>query len=176
MVPILVGMWFAAPSFLPMYWWTKVDLNAIARSSGIPRSQLETLFDLRVRYEPRGEGDPLPWQIINMTPAWVSVYPNAESEEALLVRCTLLSQNDGQPPSTTFINSTYKDRYFKVKGYRLPPGTNGSNAKHPVVIYERMSLETMGITDADSTRTMVKMWESEDLWQDRDDGWEAPVP
>ena len=166
-VPILIGAYFASFSFLPMYWWTKVDLAKISASSGISQSSLETKYELEMRYNPRGEGDPLPWQIITMKPAWA-----AEDEAELLVRCTFISQNDGQPPSTTFINNTFKDRYFKVTACRLPPGSLGFNAKRPVVIYERMSLEKMSITDAIQNQSAVQVWESDDLWDKRDDGWE----
>lgn len=173
-VPILIGAWFAAPAFLPMYWWTTVDLDKISTASGIPKSKLETVFSMELRYEPRGEGDPMPWQIISMNPTWTSVHPDSESEEELLVRCTFLSQNDGKPPSTTFINNTYKDRYFKAKAYRLPPGSLGQNGKRPVVLYERLALDKMSIPDADRARSIVAGWENDDTWPDRDDGWVAP--
>jgi hypothetical protein len=174
MVPILVGAWFALPFFAPMYLWTKVDLRAIAAAKSVPESALATKFDLQVRYNPRGDGDPLPWQIISMAPTFQSVYPNAEDEQELLVRCTFISGNDGKPPSTTFINNTFKDRYFRCKGIRLPPGSLGFNAKRPVVVYDRMSLSTMSITDADMTMRSVSSWETDDEWEDRDDGWSPP--
>ena len=173
-VPILIGLWFVLPMFLPMYLWTKVDLRRISGSSGTSEAALATTFTMRVRYEPRGEGDPLPWQIIDSSPTWKSVHTTAEDETELLVRCTFISGNDGEAPGTKFINSTYKDRYYKVEALRLPPGTLGHNSKRPVVIYDRMSLLLMGITDADMTRRTIQDWENDDLWTERDDGWEAP--
>lgn len=175
MVPILIGLWFALPMFLPMYLWTKVNLGAIARAKDVPQSALETKFKLRVRFNPRGEGDPLPWQIIDSDPAWKTVHPVQEDESELLVRCTFVSANDGAPPGTAFINSTYKDRYWKVEGLRLPPGVLGFNAKRPVVIYDRMSMEKMDISTADGTQRTISNWENDDTWPERDDGWEPPA-
>ncbi len=174
LIPCLIGAWFAAPNFLPMFWWTKVDLPAIASANSIPLATLSTQFDIEVRYNPRGEGDPVPWQIITMKPAWNTLYPKAEDEELALIRCTFISQNDGEPPSTTFINSTFKDRYFKAKAVRLPPGTLGFNAKRPVVIYERMALEKMSIGEAMRSQDTVIKWDNDDEWQGRDDGWSPP--
>lgn len=174
MVPILIGAWFALPMFAPMYLWTKVDLGRIATAKGIDKAKLETQFQMQVRYHPRGEGDPLPWQIIRMTPEWASVHPGQEDEAELLVRCTFVSGNDGAPPSTTFINNTFKDRYFTVTGIRLPPGSLGFNAKRPVVVYNQLDLSKMSITDADMTQRTIGAWESDDEWEDRDDGWRAP--
>ena len=71
LIPCLIALWFALPMFLPMFLWTKVDLAAIAASKNVPQSKLETKFKLSVRYHPRGEGDPLPWQIIDSTPPWI---------------------------------------------------------------------------------------------------------
>ncbi len=175
LVPCLIGIWFALPMFLPMFLWTKVDLRAISTSSGIPEAKLGTKFKMRVRYNPRGEGDPMPWQIIDSTPAWADVAGPEQDETELLVRCTFVSANDGGPPGTAFINSTFKDRYFKVDTIRLPPGTLGFSAKRPVVVYDRMSLEKMDISGADMAQRSVQSWENDDLWPDRDDGWSPPT-
>lgn len=174
MVPILVGVWFALPMFAPMYLWTKVDLRQISTQFKTDHTRLSTSFQMQVRYSPRGEGDPLPWQIISMTPSWNTVYPEAEDEEKLLVRCSFISGNDGLPPATTFINGTFKDRYYKVTGLRLPPGALGFNAKRPVVVYDRLNLERMSITDADMNQRSVSSWENDDDWPERDDGWSPP--
>ncbi|MCS6971111.1 MAG: hypothetical protein NZ552_08915 [Planctomycetes bacterium] len=173
-VPILVGVWFALPMFLPMYLWTKVDFRQLAQRYQLPEEALRTKFRMRVRYEPRGEGDPLPWQIIDMQPAWNTVYPKAEDETEVLVRCTFISANDGQPPSTMMIGNTYKDRYWTVEGWRLPPGALGHHPKRPVVVYDPLSKDQMDIATADMTRMTVQRWESDDLWPERDDGWEPP--
>lgn len=174
MVPILVGAWFALPMFAPVFLWTKVDLRKISSTTKVDESRLKTQFKLNVRYNPRGEGDPLPWQIISMEPAWKEVYPEQEDEAELLVRCTFVSGNDGRPPGTAFINSTFKDRYFRATGLRLPPGSLGFNAKRPVVVYNQLDLAKMSITDADGTQRNVSGWENDDEWDERDDGWKPP--
>lgn len=174
MVPLLIGAWFALPMFAPMYLWTKVDLGRIASASGVERAKLETQFQMQVRYHPRGEGDPLPWQIISMAPEWKSVHPGQEDEAEILVRCTFVSGNDGTPPGTAFINNTFKDRYFRVTGIRLPPGSLGFNAKRPVVVYNQLDLSKMSISDADMAQRTVSAWENDDEWEERDDGWRPP--
>lgn len=174
MLPVLIGLWFALPMFLPMYTWTKVDLGSISRATNVPQTALQTKFKLQVRYNPRGEGDPLPWQIIESEPAWNAVHPSQDDEANLLVRCSFISGNDGAPPSTTFINSTYKDRYWKVEALRLPPGVLGFNGKRPVVIYDAMSLQRMDIGAADLAQRSISGWENDDLWPERDDGWVPP--
>ena len=174
LVPCLIGLWFALPMFIPVYLWTKVNLRQIASANSVPEASLATKFKMRVRYNPRGEGDPMPWQIIDSTPEWKVVYPQQEDEAELLVRCTFISGNDGAPPATTFINNTFKDRYYKVEGLRLPPGSLGFNGKRPVVVYNRMSLERMDISNADMTQRTVLSWENDDLWLARDDGWSPP--
>jgi hypothetical protein len=173
-VPILIGMWFAAPMFLPMFKWTKIDIEALSKKTGIPKEVLGTEYTMKVRYQPRGEGDPLPWQIIESSPTHDALYPEAESEEGVLVRCTFISANDGQPPSTTFINSTWKDRYWKCVALRLPAGSLGFNAKRPVVVYNRLDLTCLDISNAEQAHRMAGEMESDDDWRERDDGYEPP--
>lgn len=174
-IPCLIGVWFVLPFFLPMYLWTKIDLVRISATSNIPKDKLETRFTMKVRYHPRGEGDPIPWQIIEMNPRWQDIYPEAESEDQLLVRCVYISANDGESPSTAFINATFKDRYFTVKALRLPPGSLGHNPKRPVVVYDRMSMDKMDISTADGTQRTIQAWENDDEWEARDDGWSPPA-
>ena len=171
-IPILVAAWFAAPTFLPMYRWMDVNLRKIAQDSGLSETAVATEYTLTVRYNPRGEGDPLPWQIITCSPAYHTINAKVEDETQVLVRCTYVSANDGKPPSTAFINSTYKDRYYTTKGLRLPPGSLGFNAKRTVVVYNPLDMVRMDITLANSTQLEIKAWESDDDWNDRDDGYQ----
>lgn len=175
-IPILVGAWFAAPIFLPMYRWFDVDLRGISRTLRIPEKTLATEFKLEVRYNPRGDGDPAPWQILDTQPAWSTLYPGEDNdEEKLLVRCQMLSANDGKPPATTFINNTYQDRYFHVTGLRLPPGSlPGQVAKRPVLIYRPLDMTKMTINEGQGWRSNVAQWENDDDWENRDDGWRPP--
>jgi hypothetical protein len=174
LIPLLIAAWFAAPMFVPIYRWTKVDLPKLATATGSSEAQLGTWYQMQLRYAPRGEGDPLPWQIISSQPPYEQVYPDAIPEDLLLVRCTLRSANTGEAPGTTFINSSWKDHYYTAKALRLPPGTLGSNPKRPLVIYEALDFKRMDVTGADNARRTVLNWESDDLWADRDDGWSPP--
>jgi hypothetical protein len=173
-IPILIAAWFAAPTFMPVYRWLHVDLKAISATSGIPEAQLATEYAMRVRYNPRGEGDPLPWQIISCNPPYPISNPE-EDETNVLVRCNFLSGNDGTAPGTTFINNTYKDRYYNVKALRLPPGSQGCKNKRPVVVYVALDFVRMDITGASSSQQEVAGWETDDEWEERDDGWKAPA-
>lgn len=172
-IPILIAAWFAAPTFLPMYRWMSVNLKSIASATNTPEAQLATEYSMRVRYNPRGEGDPLPWQIISCNPPYPIKNQN-EDETEVLVRCNFISGNDGTPPSTTFINGTWKDRYYNVKAMRLPPGCLGMKNKRPVVVYNALDLVRMDITSADSAQREIARWETDDEWPERDDGWKAP--
>lgn len=175
-VPMLIGAWFAAPIFLPMYRWFHVDLKTISRQTKIAEATLATQFKLKVRYNPRGEGDPVPWQIIDSQPAFASLYPGDDNdEEKLLVRCQMISANDGQSPSTTFINATYQDRYYSVVALRLPPGSlPGFSAKRPILVYNQLDLQKLNISEANALRGGVASWENDDEWPARDDGWSPP--
>lgn len=172
-IPILIAAWFAAPTFLPMYRWLSVDLKAIAATSGTSESQLATEYTMQLRYNPRAEGDPLPWQILHCNPPYPITNPD-EDETNVLVRCNLLSGNDGTAPGTTFINNTYKDRYYNAKALRLPPGSLGIKNKRPVVVYNALDFSRMDITGADTSQREVAGWDKDDEWPERDDGWNAP--
>jgi hypothetical protein len=173
LIPILIGAWFAAPTFLPMFRWLHVDLKEIARTTNVPEAQLAIEYTMQVRYNPRGEGDPLPWQILSCNPTYPIANPD-EDETNVLVRCNLLSGNDGTPPGTMTINNTFKDRYYNAKALRLPPGTLGRTNKRPVVVYNALDFTRMDITGADTAQRTVNTWENDNDWPERDDGWKAP--
>lgn len=176
LVPITIAIWFAAPIFLPIYRWLHINPAVIARATGKPEKAVATIYKFRLVYNPRGEGDPVPWQIINSDPPFGTVYPGPDNdEEKLLVRCVLISANDGKPPGTAFINTTYMDRYYNATGLRLPPGSlPGLPAKRPIVVYTPLDMSRMTITDAGTWRNESSRWENDDQWQDRDDGWSPP--
>jgi hypothetical protein len=172
-IPILIVIWFLLPLFLPMYEWMNIDVQAIAQQTGKPVEQLQKELKLSVRYNPRGDGDPMPWQIITSDPQWAVVDPQAEDENRVLVRCTFLSARTGEPPGTTFINNTFKDRYYNATAIRLPPGALGQNAKRPVVIYR--TLDKMDVTKAMQTMSATDQgFENDDTWEERDDGFRKP--
>jgi hypothetical protein len=174
-VPLLAVAWFLAPLALPVWRWQNMDFLQLAKKTGMKEGELKREFDMRVRYQPRGAGDkdPTPYQIISMDPPWASVDDKNNDEDHLLVRCTFISDRSGNPPSTLFLGSTFKDRYFKVHGWRFPPGTFGFNKTRPVVVYQGDSIEKMSIAEADVIHNEIGLgqvkWANDDT--DIDDGF-----
>lgn len=174
-IPILVGVWFALPWFLPMWRWQNVDTEKISRehsAEGVTKKQLETSIDFLVWYHPRkAKGDPSPFQIVSATPAWKGLGEKYEDEEKLLVRATVISERDGEPISKIWIGVAEEDHFFKIKGWRFPPGSFGKAKGRPVIVYDGYSLEKIDIGFALTTHAEVKGWETDDNWADRDDGF-----
>jgi hypothetical protein len=171
-VPLLLLAWFLAPMALPVWRWQNMDFLKLSKSLNQPEAALKREFDMQVRYHPRSDNDPCPYQIIRMEPAWASVDDKNNDEDHVLVRCTFISDRSGSAPSQLFIGSTYKDRYFKVHGWRFPPGSFGFNKFRPVVIYRGDSIEKMSIGNAevlDNELTMGQVkWANDD--KEIDDG------
>jgi hypothetical protein len=177
LIPILAALWYAAPWFLPMWRWQNVDFEEIARKNaeaGYTQKKLEQEFDFLVYYNPRGgrgSKDPCPFQIITMTPTWKSVYPNGIDEFELLVRISLVDDRDGNPIDKIWVGSIAEEGFFKIQGWRLPPGSCGKPKGRPVVVYKGLSMEKLDLSKAISLMGEVKSRENDDLWEERDDGW-----
>lgn len=182
LIPILIAAWFAAPWVLPVWYWQNVDIEAIARDhakDGYTKESLGREFEWIVWYNPRGgrgSKDPCPFQIYQSNPPWKSVYPNATDEHELMVRVSLLSENDGEPISKIWIGVTPEEAFFKIKGYRYPPGTLGKPKGRPVLLYKPMSLEKIDINQGVPMVSIARGWENDDEWEDRDDGFTPPSP
>lgn len=169
LAPLLVVAWFAAPLVLPIWRWRHLDLPKLSADTHVPIRELAQEYDVLMRYHPRKvEGDPCPWQIISSDPTWLSVDDQHADEDHLLVRCTFISECDGKPPSKLFLGSgSYKDRYWRAKALRLPPGSYGFNKKRPVVVYRRGTLEKCDFTqsqvlEADCTGVGTEKYENDD--------------
>jgi hypothetical protein len=177
---ILLGIigFFIAPMFLPMWRWRNLDFHQLATDKKVDEGLLKQEYLVKFRYAPRGNNDedPCPFQILTMTPAWNSFEPDKrENEDHLLVRCTVISDKTGAPPSALIIGGSYKDRYFTAKCWRLPPGSFGKPSGRPVLLYRSLTLDKVSYGDADMLDTELRRggnWESDDLWEDRDDGWD----
>ncbi|MBA2479565.1 MAG: hypothetical protein H0V44_02800 [Planctomycetes bacterium] len=165
-IPLLLLAWFLAPMALPMWRWQNMDFPKLSKSLNLPEATLKREFDMQVRYHPRAENDPMPFQLIRMEPPWASVDDKNEDEDHMLVRCTFISDRSGQPPSSLFIGSTYKDRYFKIHGWRFPPGAFGFSKARPVIIYRGDSIEKISIGNAEVLDNELGMgqvkWENDD--------------
>lgn len=182
LIPIVMAAWFAAPWVLPMWRWQNLDVEAIARehqSKGYTKDKLATEFEWIVYYNPRGgrsSGDPCPYQIYQSTPAWKSIYPDEADEHELMVRATVISEQDGEPISKMWVGVTGGESFFTVKGWRLPPGSLGKPNGRPVLVFQGFSLAKVDISKGISMASQAKMWENDDLWEERDDGFSPPTP
>ncbi len=187
LIPIGIGVWYLLPFALPMYRWTKVDFAKIAQATNQSAERLQTAYTMIVRYHPRGDGDPAPWQIVSSAPAWRDGDPEHRPDEfEVLVRCRLINDHNGKPPSEFVIGSSgpndWKERYFRVIGWRFEGNAAlslpGPQSPRPVILYQGFSLERLPVREAMLTRGSIedrpKDWLSDDTWPERDDQWEAP--
>ncbi len=173
LIPIAIAVWFAAPFVLPVYRWQNVDFQVLAKQYDIPESELRTEFSMVVFYHPRVgvANDPSPFQIVECTPTWKSINPKNIDEALptpLLVRCTVISDKDGEPISKLWIHNLPSERFFKVRAWRLPPGALGKNAKRPVILFS--SFENTDANYGVPHAQAVQTWENDDHMRDRDDG------
>lgn len=166
-----------SPLFLPRWRWENIDPHweRLATAAKLPVAKLQTQYDIVVRYKPRGDKDPVPWQIITCTPA---VDPENEVEFQR-VRVTLISDRTGEPPSALRLGSlNYRDIFFKGKAWRFPPGTlpasMGFNRVRPVFLYEASTFDKLDSNEAFRMDGEMK----EPKWTDDDaeieDGYRAP--
>ncbi|MFM2091940.1 MAG: hypothetical protein RLZZ127_2429 [Planctomycetota bacterium] len=182
LIPVAVIIYYIATLFLPVWFWRNVDFQALAAQTGIPEAKLRTEYQMVIRYHPRGAGDPVPFQILNMTPAWADVDPNHEDETNVAVRVSLKGDRSGEPISDLILGSGgpngYRDRYFKVTAYRLPGGLFQTPPTRPLVIYKAQSLQKLDVSGAIQWDTQLKSreWGDDDGWEGRADGWMPPQP
>jgi hypothetical protein len=177
LIPFGIVAWFGAPFLLPVYRWQNVDFTALSKQYDIPETALRTEFSMVVFYHPRAgvTNDPSPFQIVECTPAWKSIYP-MDIDEAqptpLLVRCTLIGDKDGEPISKLWIHNQPEERFFKIRCWRLPPGALGKNAKRPVLLYSSFELVDLnyGVPKAGTIAGL----ENDDHMRERDDGIGPP--
>jgi hypothetical protein len=175
-IPILIGVWFALPWFLPMWRWQNVDTEKIARehaAEGVTKAQLETPIEFLIWYNPRDKAkkDPSPYQIVSAKPEWKTMGEKFEDEHDLLVRATVISERDGEPISKMWVSVNADENFFKIKGWRFPPGSFGKPKGRPVIVYDGFSLEKADIGTGQTTRATVQGWETDNDWADRDDGF-----
>jgi len=145
LLPLLAGAYYMAPLLLPVWRWENIRWEEQARALGVSEEKLRQPYDIVFRHSERGPGDPLPWQLLEMTPAWEG---GEEPEAEVAVRATIVSDRSGNPVSSLSLGSGhYKDRYFKAKAWRFKPGSFGFNPHRPVIVFDAMSLEKAGISE-----------------------------
>jgi hypothetical protein len=177
LIPILIAAWYAAPWFLPMWRWQNVDFEQLARDhakDGYTLERLQTEFEMVVWYNPRKKSasDPCPWQIVTCTPALKSVYPDGVDEDKLLVRVSLINDQDGLGISDLWIGHNPEERLFKITGWRLPPGSFGKPPGRQVVLFKGMSMTKIDLSVGVSMAMEAKTMEHDDDWEERYDGFE----
>ena len=178
-IPMGALAWFIAPWFMPVWRWQNLDFAAMAKEhekEKLTESILRTEYDMLVWYSPRKPGDPIPFLIVSCNPPIHTVWPDYtnESTPPLLVRATVVSERDGEPISKIWVGATPEERFFKIRGWRLPPGSLGKPQKRQVVVYQGFSLEKLDIGLGVQKRSDIQGWERDDNpreWPERDDGF-----
>lgn len=144
-VPVLIIAWLISDLFLPVWRWQNVDWAKMARELKMSEEQVRQPRLATLTWRPRGEKDPVPWQLINLSPPW-----GEGEEDRLLVRCSLISERTGTPPSALHTGSGHRrDRFFTAKVWRFPNGSFGLNAYRPVLVYDAWSFDKCDVTAAE---------------------------
>ena len=182
LIPLLFAGWYAAPWVLPVWAWQNVDFEKIAKdyaSEGYTKEKLEKKYEMVVWYNPRRKGstgeDPCPFQIYSCTPPLKADYPESIDENSpskLLVRVSLVSDQNGGEISSVWIGVTPAERFFKITGYRLPPGSLNKPKGRQVILFEGMSMTKIEINQGMSMSMDAKTLENDDDFEDRFDGFE----
>ena len=180
-VLIVIGTIFYNVShlFLPRYRWVSVNFEEIAQKAtarGMPTTadKLRTKFDVEFGYYPRGkkpDQDPNPWVLLKMTPAWHEFTGNDDdSEVGIARRAIIISDRTGEPLSGFALGSgQFKDRYFRAKAWRFPPGSLGKSSDRPIILVEAMELEKFDIGAAEVINAALR---DPTQWTPDDDGYE----
>lgn len=184
-VLVVIGTiaWFLAPWFLPVYRWLHVDFEKIAaqaKTNGyhVTTEQVSTIYKVEFAYLPRHKTDPRPFVLLKMDPPYYDIVPDDDwsvDEDGLLLRCTVINDREGKPPSEFYYGSgQFKDRYFKAEAWRLPPKSLGlSTGDRPVILYNAMTLEKLSIGEAQGRQGRV---DDPRLSIPDEDGWAPPEP
>jgi hypothetical protein len=172
--PVLILMWFLAPLALPIWRWRNLDFDKLSKDFNVPVTELKTEYSVTLYYHPRTQTDPMPWQMLDLNPTWLSINDKHNDETGELIRCTLMSERDGTGPSKFFLGSgSYRDIFWKAKIWRLPPGSFGKNKFRPVVVYKAFELEKCDMTECEVLQSEMqnrgtRSWTNDD--KDVDDG------
>ena len=133
-----------------------------------------------VLYNPRkkSSNDPCPYQIYECKPPLKQIYPEADDEDMLLVRVSLVDDMNGRPGvSDLWIGHNPSERLFKITGWRLPPGalsevTGNRATGRQVVLFKGNSMSKIELNQGVSMAQAAAAMENDDDWDGRFDGWE----
>ena len=169
---VLLGIGYAiSPLFLPRWRWSNIEpyWETLAQQAKVPVSKLQQTYDVVVRYKPRGDNDPVPWQVVSSEP----LYDPENDDEHYIVRVTLVSDRSGEPPSKLRLGSlNYRDIFFKGKVWRFAPGSFGFNRHRPVLVYDAWTFDKLESGDAyrwDGEMKESSKWTNDD--EDVEDGY-----
>ncbi len=145
-IPMLIGVYFVSPMFLPRWRWENMrDFGALSTQLKVPAAKLRQTYQVVLRYNPRGETDSSPWQILQTTP----LYDPDNDDEFHVVRTTLIGDRNGEPPSKLRLGSgNYRDQFFTSTVWRFPPGAFGKNRFRPVTIYDSSTFDKVTSNEA----------------------------
>ena len=167
-IPMLALTYFISPMFLPRWRWENMAWDTLAQKTGKSAASLQKTYQVVVRYAPRTDTDPTPWQVLTSDP----LYDPQNDEPNHIVRVTLISDRTGEPPSKLRLGSgNYRDVFFKGPVWRLPPGTFGFNKFHPVVVFDGYGFDKLESNEAyrwDGEMKETVKWTSDDA--DIEDG------
>ncbi len=174
--------WFIAPLFLPMYRWLQVDYAKIAQTAQangyqVTAEQVATKYTIEFIYLPRHPSDPRPFVLLKMDPPYYDVVPDDDwsvDDDGVLVRCTIINDRQGQPPSDFMLGAGhFKDHFFVAKGWRFPPKSLGLNTgDRPVIVYDSMSLDKMEYGAAQQIHSNLN---NPTIYVHDDDDWFIPA-
>ena len=165
-------IWAFSPLFLPRWRWSNIEpkWEALAQQAKVSVPRIKQTFEVVVRYHPRGENDPVPWQMLTSTP----LYDPENDEPDHLVRVSLISERTGEPPSQLRLGSlNYRDIYFKGKVWRFAPGSFGLNKHRPVLVFDGWNFDKVDSNEAyrwDGEMKEAK-WTNDD--EDIEDGFKV---
>ena len=172
LIPIGAVLYYLSPFLLPVWRWENMsDWSSLSTKLGKPATQLQKTYKVVMRHNPRADNDPTPWQVINSEPAYD---PENETPNRL-VRCTLISERTGTPPSALRLGSNYRDAFFTGTVWWFPAGAFGFNKARPVLVYDGWSFEKLSSSEAyrwDGEMKETQKWTNDDT--EVEDGWHAP--
>jgi hypothetical protein len=172
LIPIGAVLYYLSPFLFPVWRWENMsDWNALSTKLGKPVAQLQKTYKVILRNNPRGENDPTPWQILSSEPAFD---PENEAPNHM-VRCTLISERTGTPPSSLRLGSNYRDSFFTGTVWWFPPGAFGFNKARPVLVYDGWAFDKLSSNEAfqwDGEMKDSQKWTNDDT--EIDDGYVVP--
>ncbi len=171
---LLIAGFFISKLFLPWYRWLEVDFAAIARKSQLQEAFVRKEYDVTVGWQPRGEGDPNPWVLLDQKPTWAEATGDPDTDETNFARrCVFINDVSGGTVSKFSLGGTYQHWFYSAKVWRLPPGSlPGKGRNRPILLYKDLSLEKVSIGEA---QVFYEALRDPKRWERDEEDWTPPV-